>query len=45
MTYLVLIKRSSEGLLGTIETVEIIEELTEIGPNEACDRLVIISLK
>ena len=36
-TYLVSIERSSKGLLGTIETVEIVEELMEIGPNEVCD--------
>jgi len=32
-----LIKRSSQGLLGAIETMGIIEELMEIWLNEVCD--------
>jgi len=33
-----LIERSFQGLLGTIETMRIIEELMEIWLNEVCDR-------
>jgi len=36
--WLVLIERSFQGLLGTIETMRIIEELMEIWLNEVCDR-------
>jgi len=36
--YLVLIERSSQGLLDTIKTIDIIKELIEIGPNEVYDR-------
>jgi len=32
-----LIKRFSQGLSRAIETVEIVEELVEIDPNEVCD--------
>jgi len=35
--YLVLIKRSSQGLFGTAKTVKTIEELMEINLNEVCD--------
>jgi len=35
--YLVLIKRSSQGLFGTAKTVEIIKELMEINLNEVYD--------
>ena len=37
--WLVLIKRSFQGLSGAIETVGIVEELVEIGPNEVCDNI------
>jgi len=37
--WLVLIERSSWGLSSTIKTVEIVEELIEIWPNEVCDTL------
>jgi len=38
-TWLVLIKRSFQGLSGAIEIVGIVEELVEIGPNEVCDNI------
>ena len=37
-TWLVLIKRSFQGLSVAIKTVRIVEELVEIWPNEVCDR-------
>ena len=36
-TWLVLIKRSFQGLSGAINTVGIVKELIEILPNEVCD--------
>ena len=38
-TWLVLIKRSFQGLLGAVETVGI-KELMGLWPNEVCDRIL-----
>jgi len=32
------IERSHQGLSGVIKTIEIVEELVEIGPNEVYDK-------
>jgi len=33
-----LIERSFQELFGTVETIKIIEELIEIGPNKVCNK-------
>ena len=43
--YLVSIERSSQGLLGTIKTIKIAEELIKIGPNKVCNNKIMLLWK